>query len=145
MPCNSATRPITAEACIQTHGGFGFAEAYDIERKFRETRRYHVASIQGYGGDTAYAPMRAYDMLVQAESGLCAVTGTPETPSKVGFLPPIPLPRCMRAGEVHTLAALQPDDSVTKRSTIRGIAQHRLSPCRDRSGLARSPRPCADL
>jgi alkylation response protein AidB-like acyl-CoA dehydrogenase len=27
-----------AEACMQTHGGFGFAEEYDIERKFRETR-----------------------------------------------------------------------------------------------------------
>jgi acyl-CoA dehydrogenase len=34
-----------AEACIQTHGGFGFAEEYDIERKFRETRLYQVAPI----------------------------------------------------------------------------------------------------
>ena len=33
------------EACIQTHGGFGFAEEYDIERKFRETRLYQVAPI----------------------------------------------------------------------------------------------------
>ena len=33
------------EACIQTHGGFGFAEEYDIERKFRETRLYSVAPI----------------------------------------------------------------------------------------------------
>jgi acyl-CoA dehydrogenase len=32
-------------ACIQTHGGFGFAEEYDIERKFRETRLYQVAPI----------------------------------------------------------------------------------------------------
>ena len=44
-------------------------------------------------------------------------------PLKGGFLPPIPLPRRMWAGgEVHTLAALQPGDSVTKRSTIRDIA-----------------------
>ena len=34
-----------ANACIQTHGGFGFAEEYDIERKFRETRLYQVAPI----------------------------------------------------------------------------------------------------
>lgn len=33
------------EACIQTHGGFGFAAEYDIERKFRETRLYQVAPI----------------------------------------------------------------------------------------------------
>lgn len=34
-----------AEACVQTHGGFGFAEEYDVERKYRETRLYQVAPI----------------------------------------------------------------------------------------------------
>jgi len=34
-----------ADACVQTHGGFGFAEEFDIERKFRETRLYQVAPI----------------------------------------------------------------------------------------------------
>ena len=34
-----------AEACVQTHGGYGFAEEYDIERKFREARLYQVAPI----------------------------------------------------------------------------------------------------
>jgi alkylation response protein AidB-like acyl-CoA dehydrogenase len=34
-----------AEACLQTHGGFGFAAEYDVERKFRETRLYQVAPI----------------------------------------------------------------------------------------------------
>lgn len=34
-----------ADTCIQTHGGYGFAEEYDIERKFRETRLYQVAPI----------------------------------------------------------------------------------------------------
>jgi alkylation response protein AidB-like acyl-CoA dehydrogenase len=34
-----------AEACVQTHGGFGFAEEYDVERKFRESRLYQVAPI----------------------------------------------------------------------------------------------------
>ena len=31
--------------CLQTHGGFGFACEYDVERKFRETRLYQVAPI----------------------------------------------------------------------------------------------------
>ncbi|MEP9349204.1 acyl-CoA dehydrogenase family protein [Xanthobacter sp. KR7-225] len=34
-----------ANACLQTHGGFGFAQEYDVERKFRETRLYQVAPI----------------------------------------------------------------------------------------------------
>ena len=34
-----------ADMCLQTHGGFGFAAEYDIERKFRETRLYQVAPI----------------------------------------------------------------------------------------------------
>ncbi len=34
-----------ADMCIQTHGGFGFAEEFDVERKFRETRLYQVAPV----------------------------------------------------------------------------------------------------
>jgi len=34
-----------ADMCVQTHGGFGFAEEFDIERKFREARLYQVAPI----------------------------------------------------------------------------------------------------
>src|SRR5947209_10885958 len=34
-----------ANATIQTYGGFGFAEEYDVERKFRETRLYQVAPV----------------------------------------------------------------------------------------------------
>ncbi|MBX3596365.1 MAG: CoA transferase [Rhizobiaceae bacterium] len=46
----------------------------------------HIISVDivGYRQDTSYRDMRAYDMLIQAESGICAVTGTPETPVKVG-------------------------------------------------------------
>ena len=36
---------MAADMCLQTHGGFGFAEEYDIERKFRETRLYQIAPI----------------------------------------------------------------------------------------------------
>lgn len=46
--------------------------------------RLIAVGIVGYGQDTDYAAMRAYDMLVQAESGICAVTGTLDTPSKIG-------------------------------------------------------------
>jgi alkylation response protein AidB-like acyl-CoA dehydrogenase len=34
-----------ADMCLQTHGGFGFAADYDVERKFRETRLYQVAPV----------------------------------------------------------------------------------------------------
>ncbi len=34
-----------ANACLDTHGGFGFAADYDIERKFRETRLYTIAPV----------------------------------------------------------------------------------------------------
>ena len=34
-----------AEACLQTHGGYGFAVEYDVERKYRETRLYQIAPI----------------------------------------------------------------------------------------------------
>jgi len=36
---------MAAETCVQTFGGYGFAEEYDIERKFRETRLYQVAPV----------------------------------------------------------------------------------------------------
>jgi crotonobetainyl-CoA:carnitine CoA-transferase CaiB-like acyl-CoA transferase len=47
--------------------------------------RLVAVDIRGYGRDTAAADMRAYDMLVQAESGACAVTGTADAMAKVGF------------------------------------------------------------
>jgi formyl-CoA transferase len=51
-------------------------------------RRAHprlvICSISGYGEDGPYALRKAYDMLVQAESGLASVTGGPEAPARVG-------------------------------------------------------------
>ncbi|HYZ32910.1 MAG TPA: acyl-CoA dehydrogenase family protein [Crenalkalicoccus sp.] len=54
-----------AEACIQTHGGFGFAEEYDVERKFREARLYQVAPIStnlvlSYIGEHVLGMPRSY-------------------------------------------------------------------------------------
>jgi itaconate CoA-transferase len=42
-------------------------------------------SISGYGEDGPYATKKAYDLLIQCETGLVLSTGTPETPSKAGF------------------------------------------------------------
>jgi acyl-CoA dehydrogenase len=54
-----------ANACLQTHGGFGFAAEYDIERKFRETRLYQVAPIStnlilAYVGEHVLGLPRSY-------------------------------------------------------------------------------------
>jgi alkylation response protein AidB-like acyl-CoA dehydrogenase len=54
-----------AEACVQTHGGFGFAEEYDVERKFREARLYQVAPIStnlvlSYIGEHVLGMPRSY-------------------------------------------------------------------------------------
>jgi crotonobetainyl-CoA:carnitine CoA-transferase CaiB-like acyl-CoA transferase len=46
--------------------------------------RLITVSISGYGNDGPYATRRAYDLLVQAESGLASVTGRPEGPGRVG-------------------------------------------------------------
>lgn len=46
--------------------------------------RLIALDIVGYPQDSTYRDMRAYDMLIQAESGVCAVTGTRDTPVKVG-------------------------------------------------------------
>ena len=47
--------------------------------------RLIVCDISGYGESGPYASKKAYDLLVQSEAGVLSVTGTPETPSKVGI------------------------------------------------------------
>lgn len=47
--------------------------------------RLIVCDISGYGEDGSYASKKAYDLLVQAEAGVLSVTGTADTPSKVGI------------------------------------------------------------
>ena len=59
--------------------GFGAAE-----QRARNPELIHV-SISGYGSTGPYATKKAYDLLVQCEAGLVSLTGTPETPSKVGI------------------------------------------------------------
>ncbi len=47
--------------------------------------RLVVCNVSGYGSSGPYRDKKAYDLLVQCETGLVSITGTPETPSKVGI------------------------------------------------------------
>lgn len=59
--------------------GLGFAE---LSAKLP---RLIVCDISGYGSSGPYAEKKAYDLLIQSESGFLSVTGTPDTPSKAGI------------------------------------------------------------
>jgi len=58
--------------------GFGAA---DLRKRYP---RLTTCDISGYGEAGDFAGMKAYDMLVQAESGLCSITGSPEQPGRIG-------------------------------------------------------------
>jgi itaconate CoA-transferase len=57
---------------------------FPIERLRQQHPRLVICSISGYGEDGPYAARKAYDMLVQAESGLASVTGSADAPARVG-------------------------------------------------------------
>ena len=59
--------------------GFG---ARELQKKFP---RLIVCGISGYGTTGPYANKKAYDLLIQCEAGLLSITGTPDTPCKVGI------------------------------------------------------------
>jgi formyl-CoA transferase len=63
-----------------TVGKLGFA----IPRLRRDHPKLIVVSVSGYGEAGPYAGRKAYDLLVQAESGLASITGGPEAPARVG-------------------------------------------------------------
>jgi itaconate CoA-transferase len=57
---------------------------FPLDALRRAHPRLVICSISGYGEDGPYAARKAYDMLVQAESGLASITGGPEAPARVG-------------------------------------------------------------
>ncbi|WP_432199884.1 CaiB/BaiF CoA transferase family protein [Erythrobacter sp. W53] len=56
--------------------------AIDVLRKAHP--KLICCSISGFGEDGPYSDLKAYDLIVQAEAGLCSITGTPENPARVG-------------------------------------------------------------
>jgi len=58
---------------------------FGAQQLTEEFPRLIVCSISGYGGSGPYRDKKAYDLLIQCEAGVLSVTGTPETPSKVGI------------------------------------------------------------
>ncbi|CAN5360685.1 CaiB/BaiF CoA-transferase family protein [soil metagenome] len=57
---------------------------FTLERLRKDYPRLICCTISGYGDDGPYAHRKAYDLLIQAESGLASITGGPEGPSRVG-------------------------------------------------------------
>ena len=57
---------------------------FDSEELRKRNPRLITVDISGYGEEGEYADMKAYDLLVQAESGLCSITGLAEGPGRVG-------------------------------------------------------------
>ncbi len=57
---------------------------FPVEELRRTHPRLICCSISGYGETGPYAERKAYDLLIQAESGLCSITGGPDEPSRVG-------------------------------------------------------------
>lgn len=58
---------------------------FDAGRLAHDFPRLIVCSISGYGEEGPLASRKAYDLLIQAESGLCSITGGPDEPSRVGL------------------------------------------------------------
>jgi len=75
-----------ADVLVQNLKPGAFARlGFAIERLRRDYPRLVCCSISGYGDDGPLAQRKAYDLLVQAESGLASITGGPEAPARVGI------------------------------------------------------------
>ncbi|WP_394728696.1 CaiB/BaiF CoA transferase family protein [Altererythrobacter sp. GH1-8] len=56
----------------------------DLDALCQTHERLIACSISGFGEEGPYSTLKAYDLIVQGEAGLCAITGTPEGPARVG-------------------------------------------------------------
>lgn len=75
-----------ADVLIQNLGpGAAKRAGFGWEEMRARYPRLITCDITGYGEEGPYADMRAYDLLVQAESGIASVTGTPEAPGRIGI------------------------------------------------------------
>lgn len=76
----------TADVVVQNLKPGALARlGFDAERLARDYPRLILASISGYGEGGPMAERKAYDLLTQADSGLCSITGGPESPARVGI------------------------------------------------------------
>lgn len=57
---------------------------FDLDRLQQDHPRLIICSITGYGDEGPMADRKAYDLLIQAEAGLCSITGGPSEPARVG-------------------------------------------------------------
>src|SRR5258708_36528618 len=57
---------------------------FSLERLRKDYPKLICCTISGYGDDGPYADRKAYDLLIQAESGLASITGGPDGPSRAG-------------------------------------------------------------
>ena len=74
-----------ADVLIQNLGPGVMAKlGFDPARLRNAHPKLIVCSISGYGSEGPWRDQKAYDLLIQAESGLCAINGTPEGPARVG-------------------------------------------------------------
>src|SRR4249920_2926784 len=76
---------VNADVMVQNLApGAAARMGFSYEALKEQYPRLIVCDISGYGADGPYRDKKAYDLLIQSESGLLSVTGTPETPSKAG-------------------------------------------------------------
>ena len=76
---------LDADVFIQNLAPGAAARAgFDSDKLRRKNPRLITVDITGYGDSGPYRDMKAYDLLVQCESGLAAITGGPEQPGRVG-------------------------------------------------------------
>ena len=96
-----------ADMCVQTHGGFGFAEEFDIERKFRETRLYQVAPISTNLILSYLARTRARPAALLLSSA-CALSRGPQCLHEGHEIAPLLVGQLDRPHQRRTARALDP-------------------------------------